>query len=312
MEASKDKSSKKKDKSAQEPIDVPTGPFVEKTKEEVAKMSKEDRGKYYAHKMAHEKASGGGGGKQKMTKEEMRKLQEAQRKVKEDKANASKDSDTLLEELKLQGLTEEQAREMAKAMHRGDAEDEDEEDDDEGADDLLGSVRRWMSEQTEVSDNSVNDFNLKVRFQGHVDSTPPDHLGAILNVLVEQMCVVCDLSAPKLNPQTVCKAFLPPLQKWAPLLRSLIETIDVLEAVNVIVQTLSKALSGAEKVADKDSSLVGCLMAVREIDDLVEDEDLVIGCKSVEPTTVVMDKFIEFLDEDDDDDDDDDDEDDDK
>ena len=44
--------------------------------------------------------------------------QEAQRKTKEDKANALKEGDEALEELKLQGLTEDQA-ELALSMHRG-------------------------------------------------------------------------------------------------------------------------------------------------------------------------------------------------
>merc|ERR1719253_942072 len=154
-------------------------------------MSKEERKAYHlARRASGPAASGEAKPKpQALSKAERRALQEAQRKVKEDKVQANLEGDELLKELILQGLTEEQAKVVMEEMAQTKVEDgEDEEEDDE--DDLKSSIKKWMAEQEdpENMEDALHDFNLKVRFQGHVDSTPPDHLTCILELLVEQAC----------------------------------------------------------------------------------------------------------------------------
>merc|ERR1712187_585791 len=133
--------------------------------------------------------------------------------------------------------------------------------------DLMGSVWRWMCEQPQgkVSTDAMRDFNMKVRFQGHVDTTPPDHLGTILTILVEQACGKCDLAAPKIQPGLVAKALGPLLERWANLIRGLHSKIhDVLEATGVIGGAITE---GVEKISaptqGQNCAVVGCLMAVR-------------------------------------------------
>jgi hypothetical protein len=303
---------------------APSVPFVEKSKEELDKLSKDDRRAYYQAKLAAEKAqkSAGAGSSeanpkasQPLTKADRRKIQEAQRKTKEDKANEGKEGDELFAELKLQGLSEDQAREVMREMlsGAGGGDEAGADDDEEDVEDLLGSVRKWMEEQpTTVAEDALRDFNMKVRFQGHVDSTPPDHLSAILQVLVGQACGACDLSAKNFQPNSIAKVLQPLLERWAPLLLPLHGKIaDVLDAVNAVISGITTAVvaTGAPETV-QETAVVGSLMAVREIDDLVEDDDLLVGCKGIENRGRITDKFIEFLescleDEEDDEDEDD-------
>ena len=68
-----------------------------------------------------------------------------------------------------------EAREVMKEMQKGEEVEREEEEDDE---DLASSVERWMKEQDEkIGKEALRDFNMKVRWQGHVNSLPADHLG---------------------------------------------------------------------------------------------------------------------------------------
>lgn len=271
----------------------------EKSAEELAKMSKEERKEYHLAR----RATTAGEPKPKpqaQSKAERRAVQEAQRKAKEDIANANLEGDELLKELMLQGLTEEQAKivmaeiDAAKVEEGGDDEDSDEDED------LKWSIKKWMKEQEdpENMEDALRDFNLKVRFQGHVDSTPPDHVAAILTLLVEQACADSSLGALK-QPMAVAKVVEPLLVRWAKILEPLYEKIDdALAASDVILTALKDAVAEQESVAAENSAcaVVGFLMAVREID-MVEDEDLLLACKRADMQSVVMDKFISFLEE---------------
>mmetsp|Transcript_38880 Transcript_38880/g.115248 ORF Transcript_38880/g.115248 Transcript_38880/m.115248 type:complete len:287 (+) Transcript_38880:88-948(+) len=271
----------------------------EKSAEELAKMSKEERKEYHLAR----RATTAGEPKPKpqaQSKAERRAVQEAQRKAKEDIANANLEGDELLKELMLQGLTEEQAKivmaeiDAAKVEEGGDDEDSDEDED------LKWSIKKWMKEQEdpENMEDALHDFNLKVRFQGHVDSTPPDHVAAILTLLVEQACADSSLGALK-QPMAVAKVVEPLVVRWAKILEPLYEKIDdALAASDVILTALKDAVAEQESVAAENSAcaVVGFLMAVREID-MVEDEDLLLACKRADMQSVVMDKFISFLEE---------------
>merc|ERR1719324_2023482 len=105
------------------------------------------------------------------------------------------------------GLSVDNAKALiASEQAKGDKEDEGEEDDEEEdmPEDFLGAVRKFIKDLEEMdAQDALREFNLQVRFQGHVDTTPPDHLGAIMRVLVEDACTACDLSTPKLQPTAV-------------------------------------------------------------------------------------------------------------
>merc|ERR1712125_213480 len=128
-------------------------------------------------------------------------------KRKEDNVNE------ILVQLGLQGLASDQAKEVLAAMRQAEAaEDEDDASDEDTQEDksLLASVRRWMSEygQADFGDETLRDFNLKVRFQGHVNTTPPDHLRCMVRILVEEACTACNLADVK-QPTPVSKALQP-------------------------------------------------------------------------------------------------------
>jgi hypothetical protein len=287
---------------------VPAGaPPEEKSPAELAKMTKEERTAYHmarraagvgakpAAAKAGEAAENSTG---QLTKAQRRAIQDSQRKVKEDKANAGKDTDELFSELKLQGLSEDQARSVMAAIKADEPIEGEDDDDDDGEEDLLSSVRNWMKEQPDGEiPTDIADFNMKVRFQGHVDTTPPDHFGAMLQVLVPEALSKCDLAAAKVSPGAIAKALTSLLERWAHILRALYSKIpDVLEGVGVLVQTISQCVEATDAPeAGKDCAVVGCLMAIRDVDDMVEDDDLLVGCKTVEPRSPVLEKYINFL-----------------
>jgi len=286
---------------------APVGPVPEKSAQELARMSKEERTAY--HKARREadlaaKATPGDAAEQqteaaKLTKAQRRAIQDAQRKVKEDKKENTGEFDELLKDLKLQGLSEDQAREVIAEMAKNEVIEEEDDDEDEDAEDLEASVKRWMGEQDEIAKDALNDFNLKVRFQGHVDTTPPDHLRAILHLLFEQACDGMDLSAPKLQPTAVAKKVEPVMTRWANLLEPLYGKIgDVLTAADIVVQSTFEAVARKPGVpeAGQACAVVGCLMAVREID-MIEDEDLLTGLRRVDNPSRVMQGFTNFLEE---------------
>jgi len=286
-----------KEAAAPETADAPPPAAApeELSAEQLAKLSKEERKAYHQARRAatttqKEPAK-------QLSKAERRQIQEAQRKLKEDTKQAGKDNEELLAELKLQGLSEDQAREVMKEMLKGEALEE-EEDDEDDAGDFASSVRQWMSEQEDkVSKDALRDFNMKVRFQGHVDTTPPDHLGCILRLIFQEACGACDLTAPKLQPTAVAKKAGPLLTRWAPLLEPLYGKIDdVLVATDTVCKAVQEAVSADEKTSEagRNTAMVGCFMSLRDID-MIEDEDLLTGCKRVEPRSTVLDKFIEFL-----------------
>eukprot|EP00435_Cladocopium_sp_Y103_P045494 s1365_g13.t1 len=277
---------------------APAPAAKELSPEELAKLSKEERKAYHeARRAAQPKPAA----KKQLTKAERREEQEAQRKAKEEKTKKVGNDEELLAELKLQGLSEDQAREMAKEMQQGEKLEGDDDDDGEG-EDLGASIARWMSEQDEkITKESLRDFNMKVRWQGHVNTLPADHLGCILKILFKDACTSCDLSG-KLQPTAVAEKLKAPLARWAPVLEPMYQSIDDViagpdcvcsaapEAVNEAVQ----ASNGTE--AAGAAAIVGCYMALREAD-ILPDDELLMGCRRIssEHPSTVLEKFIEFL-----------------
>lgn len=285
--------------------DAPAAPVKELTKEELAKMSKDERKAYHAARMQAAKASAPAAKPKAMTKEQRRAIQEAQRKAIADKKDKENEGEELLKELVLQGLSEEQAREVMAAMKEEGAivDQDDDAADDEEAEDLLGSVRRWMGEHVDakVDDELLRDFNMSVRFQGHVDTTPPDHVGCILQVLAGDACAASDLKAPKIQPNVVCKKATPMMKRWAFIIDKLYGKIDdVLTGTDAVVHGVQEGVlrgCGDAPEAGRDCAVVGVLMALREASENIADDDLLTGCRRLEPRSKVMEKFIEFLEE---------------
>jgi len=297
-------------------------PFQELSQDALAKLTKEERKAYHIARRAAATASQTTSDTapanvqitKAKTREIRRAIQEAQRKVKLDKSQAASEQEELLKELVMQGLHPDQARKLMAEMGSTDALEEDGDDDDELEEDLFSSVRRWMSEQGDAVSNaeSLHEFNMSVRFQGHVESTPPDHLSCIVRVIADKVCAGYDLSG-KVQPAAVSKAAMPLIAQWLYMIELLYEKIDNspedIEPIDVVVGAVSESVmtSDAPKPA-QESAVVGIIMAIREQADSIADEDLMFGCKRMEGRSNVMDKFIDFLEdamaEDDDDDDD--------
>mmetsp|Transcript_91220 Transcript_91220/g.247392 ORF Transcript_91220/g.247392 Transcript_91220/m.247392 type:complete len:308 (+) Transcript_91220:79-1002(+) len=280
-------------------------PPAELSPEELAKLSKEERKAYHQARRAAQTTQAVEKPAAPLTKAQRRAIQDAQRKAKDDVKNASMGNEEMLKELKMQGLSEDQARNvMAELLAGNTVADVDDDDEDADPEDLLGSVRRWICEQKneQITKDSIRDFNMKVRFQGHVDSTPPDHLRCILRVVVQEACAGCDLAAPKLQPGAVAKRVQPCVERWAPLLEVLFGKIDdVLEGADTVIHGIEEGIEACQAEADVPAAglacgVVGSLMAVREID-MIEDEDLLAGCRRSSTAGKVMEKFIEFLEE---------------
>merc|ERR1712232_1249944 len=180
------------------------------------------------------------------------------------------------------------------------AEEAEDDDDDEDLS-LLGCVRSWMADQEGASTNSesLHDFNLKVRFQGHVESTPPDHMGAVLQAIAMQSCTELELVSAK-QPAVVAKKVQPIISKWAFLLAEFYKKCDCLAAAEIVVSSLNAGVAATHpdlSDAAGDCVLVGLLMAIREAVGPVEDEDLLTACRKLDSPTKVMQGFIEFLDD---------------
>jgi len=273
---------------------------AEKSKEELAAMSKEERTAYYQALRAATKAKAAP--KPEMSKKEKaaaaREKQEADRKRKEDAKSAVDADAEAIEELKLQGLTEDQAREVQRQLASTKADDA--EDSDEDAEEtLLDSVRNWMKENEEAKTDfeSLRDFNLKVRFQGHVDSTPPDHLECILQVMSTDAYKTKDLQNVK-QPAAVSKTLAPIVQRWSFILGELYKKCDVLEASDRVTRGVYEGVAqGGEDVAaaTRDIAVVGILMSLREEVEAIGDEELLQGCRKFDSESKVMKGFIGFL-----------------
>lgn len=275
----------------------------EKTKEELAALSKEERTAYYQALRAATKAKAAP--KPEVSKKEKaaaaREKQEADRKKKEDAKNAVDADAEAIEELKLQGLTEDQAREVFRQMATSTKAEAAEDSDDEEEETLVVSVRNWMkeNEETKTDFESLRDFNLKVRFQGHVESTPPDHLESILQVMAADAYKTLELSSVK-QPTAVQKKIAPIVQRWSYILGELYKKCDVLEAADKVAQGVYEGVAqGGEDIAaaTRDIAVVGILMSLLEEVDAIGEEDLLPGLKKLECESKVMTGFITHLEE---------------
>uniref|UniRef100_A0A7S3LXZ9 Uncharacterized protein n=1 Tax=Spumella elongata TaxID=89044 RepID=A0A7S3LXZ9_9STRA len=87
------------------------------------------------------------------------------------------------------------------------------------------------------------------------------------------------------------------MKRWAPLLEVIYSKIeDALEGSDAAVQGVFEALASREGSSDNGIAIaaVGIFMAMRDID-MIEDDDLLTGCKRVDTQSTVLDKFVEFL-----------------
>merc|ERR1712110_1350513 len=131
----------------------------------------------------------------------------------------------------------------------------------------------------------------KVRFQGHVDSTPPDHLGAMLHVAAMNSFTEFKLDSLK-QPAAVQKKVEPVISKWAFLLSEFYGKCDCLEGADIVVASLRAGIASAADTsvsdATRDCVLVGFLMAIREKVEVLEDQDLLTACRKLGSMTKVL------------------------
>lgn len=209
-------------------------------------------------------------------------------------AGAGDEDAEALAELKQQGLAAEQAGEVlaqikqAHAVEDCDAESGEEPDIEES---LLESVRRWVhgrgNLQVVDAKEALSDFNLKVRFQGHERTTPPEHLAALLEVLSEDDSRLPDAATWK-QPMIVAQRVQGSVNKWASMLHWLYSRCDAPIGAELIVSAVARGAAGAQEVFT-----VGFLMALREELDIT-DEDLLTGCRAASQGKA-MQAFIDFL-----------------
>jgi len=122
-----------------------------------------------------------------------------------------------------------------------------------------------------------------------------------LEVVVGKAWKGGELAACKPQPNVMAKKITPFLTQWLALIGGLYTKVgDVLEAANIIVTTISNTVAkvGAEAPdACRQCAVVGFLMALREEIDTMEDEELLPACRRLESGGKVMEKFVEFLEE---------------
>eukprot|EP00927_Polykrikos_kofoidii_P086733 TRINITY_DN9810_c0_g1_i1.p1 TRINITY_DN9810_c0_g1~~TRINITY_DN9810_c0_g1_i1.p1 ORF type:complete len:360 (+),score=83.77 TRINITY_DN9810_c0_g1_i1:74-1153(+) len=271
--------------------------------DELKCLSKEERKAYHQARLAAG-VGNSNAGKKPITKEERRVMQEAQRKAKDEKKETLGEREALLAELKLQGLSEDQAKVLMAEMSGAPIVEGDDEQDEDEEDDLLSGVKRWMSEvgSEKTNKDSIRDFNMKVRFQGHVDSTPPDHLTCLLKVVAAEACSRLDLTGAKPpQPAAIAKSITPAMRQWAGIIGGLYEKIDdVFAAADVIVQVIAeevRAACGDAPANVKDCVIVGHLLAIREEVEVIADEEILAGCRKLDSPGPVIAKFVTFLEE---------------
>ncbi|CAE8642434.1 unnamed protein product [Polarella glacialis] len=202
----------------------------------------------------------------------------------------------MLEELKQQGLSEEHAREMLVHMQSAEpvSDEEDDDSEDEVDETLLSSTRAWMALHPPAPANEefFRDFNLKIRLQGHVESTPPDHLRAMLQVITLQAFEDPDILSAT-QPAAVAEKLKPVLDKWAYMLGNLYSKCDALCAADIVVGSVGDCEAEAHPIA-----FVGVLMSVRAGVAALADDKLLLGCRRLPAgrrQSTVMAGFISFL-----------------
>jgi len=279
---------------------------AEKSVADLAKMSKADRKSYHEARLmaAKERSDNPAEGLSKADKRALaREKQDQDRKRKDVAAAELEGAEEALADLKLQGLTEEQARvvlaQIAEADAANPAGDEDDEDIDAT---LIDSVRDWMAaqEQAPTGEESMRDFNLKVRFQGHVETTPPDHLSAILHILSAQISKAIDPANPPKQPAEVAKGASLALAKWTHVVAELYKRCDVMDVTDILVSSVYEGIAevgGELPEVARGVVLVGFLMAVRDEFECIGDEDILAGCHQLESESKVVKKFVAFLQE---------------
>jgi hypothetical protein len=282
-------------------------PTEEKSPEDLATLSKAERTAYHQSRLQAENSQAKVGSKAERRFQAHEK-QERDRRKKHDIARKAEDDEEALVALKAQGLSEENARTLlaqleeveAQKIHSSGATPLDQDGDVEDDESLIDSVRKWMAEHREIAsdDNSLRDFNLKVRFQGHTATTPPDHLAAVMQVLAWQCCMELDHAQPLKQPSDMAQVAAPMLARWTLIVGELYNRCDVLDVYDTLAPSLCDGITDAlGEIAEdaRDVALVGMLMAIRDAFDYMSDEDIVAACHQLDSDSPVLQKFIEFL-----------------
>lgn len=184
--------------------------------------------------------------------------------------------------------------------------DVDEEDVSDEEIDFLNSIRRWMHEdgRDSTAANLMQDFKLEVMRwgQGALGFLGSDQLEVVIRVIAEDICAAVDLRLQRLQPKTVAEAAEPFVNRWVALLDYIWELIgDSTVASNVAVRTVRVGVAAACGAAigvaagNQASIEVGIIMAIRDCVEGADTADVLAGCRCLQPKTIVLDKFISFL-----------------
>merc|ERR1711920_806258 len=130
---------------------------------------------------------------------------------------------------------------------------------------------------------------------------PLDQLAEVIWNLTRAVGTQCDLDGQKLQPVAVAEMSAGILQRWCPLVNSLIANAPSQEAcMDALISSASDAVNDLpESGSGRECIVIGMLLCFRDVIDTISDEDLLAGCRRRHVRSAAMEKFMEFLGSDD-------------
>jgi translation initiation factor 2 beta subunit (eIF-2beta)/eIF-5 len=175
-----------------------------------------------------------------------------------------------------------------------------------GGDGCRACIQQWMQDRKRGSLYS----ELLVDFESTMKSfdfrmPAAVQLAAVIEIMAADIIAECDIKAPKLQPVMVSEKASPSVKEWGSLIGYLRSEIgDTPESINIMISTLKKAVVGIPASDNtKESLVIGFLLSLRDLVDVISDEDILAGCRRLQSPSNAMEKFIEFLESSDADDD---------
>jgi hypothetical protein len=168
---------------------------------------------------------------------------------------------------------------------------------------LQDALMQWMTEHDGEEQNTIElseDFGKLLQPLGCSHAVPLDRLRAVVGAVVIKSCRALDPSV--LQPQLVRVAehVKPLLGKWHLLLsRAFTDVGDTSMATAAAIAAVQRATTtslGSTRHADL--AMLGIAMSLRDLIEDIGDEHLLAGCKQLQPCSLAVKKFIDFLSDD--------------
>jgi len=164
--------------------------------------------------------------------------------------------------------------------------------------DLVGSLRLWMATFGANDKITVDDLLAHVKMEGFTNLTSSDHLGAVVEVLVGNVCCLSAIGTTKMQPVNVAQESRQIIDPWTGMVNQLVSALEDGDiAVDVVVckvqETVACTLPADALAAHGDCVVVGLLLALRVADGVAKG--LLRTCRRLEVRTAAMNKFVDFL-----------------